>query len=361
MKNTLLNNFDILICPICGETVSIRYGKIVCKNGHEFPIKDNIPLMFVDDNSHNNSSVTQNIKAFYEEHPFPNYDKFDSLRTLLIRADNSIFAKKLDDELPYNIKVLEIGCGTGQLTNYLGISNRLTYGTDISFNSLKLAEIFKESQSLKRSSFYQMNLFKPIFKEKSFNVIISNGVLHHTANPEKAFETISKLLKLNGYIIIGLYNKYGRLFTDIRRILFRFTGNIFYSLDPYMKRKDIESEKKSIWFLDQYKNPYETKHTYRQILKWFKKYGFDYISSLPEIGTIYPPELDYKLFTKKSTGNFLSRALTQLALPLKKNNEGGFFIMIGKKIINELFIIILTPLLLEFQHIIDNFMVINEL
>ncbi|MEI6089522.1 MAG: methyltransferase domain-containing protein [bacterium] len=360
MKNTLLNNFDILLCPICGENVRTVNGTIECKNKHTFPIKNNIPLMFIDDNGVAKGSVTQKIKIFYEKHPFPNYDDFDSLTTLLKRAENSMFAQRLNEELPFNIKVLEIGCGTGQLSNFLSISNRLTYGTDISFNSLKLADEFKEKSSLKRSSFYQMNLFKPIFKEDSFNIIISNGVLHHTANPEKAFETIAKLLKREGFIIIGLYNRYGRFFTNFRRLLFRFTGKTFYRLDPYLKRDDIQAEKKAIWFLDQYKNPHESTHTYREVLRWFRKYGFEYISSLPEIGTVYHPEKDFKLFTKQNVGNFFSRAFTQLVLPLKKNNEGGFFIMIGKKIKNDT-LLLLAPIFSYINHILEDYPIYNVL
>lgn len=359
MKNTHLNNFDILLCPICGENVGAFNGLVECKNKHSFPIKNHIPLMFVDDNGVAKGSVTQKIKSFYEKHPFPNYDDFDSLRTLLDRAEKSIFAQRLDEELPFNIKVLEIGCGTGQLTNFLSVANRLTYGTDISHNSLKLAYQFKEKSSLNRSSFYQMNLFKPIFKENSFNVIISNGVLHHTANPEKAFETISKLLKKDGYIIIGLYNRYGRLFTKLLKLLFSFTGKTFYRLDPYLKRKDIQLEKKAIWFMDQYKNPHESTHTYHEVLSWFRKYGFEYVSSLPEIGTLYQPESDYNLFKKKSVGNFLSRAFTQLILPLKKNNEGGFFIMVGKKIKNDALILI-APIISYINYILEEYPIINS-
>ena len=52
-----------------------------------------------------------------------------------------------------------------------------------------------------------MNLFKPCFQENTFDVVISNGCLHHTSNPKKAFSSISKLAKSGGYIVIGLYHK----------------------------------------------------------------------------------------------------------------------------------------------------------
>ena len=51
----------------------------------------------------------------------------------------NIFAcvRKLDNELPYSSNIIEIGCGTGQLSNFLSRYNRTIIGTDISLNSLR--------------------------------------------------------------------------------------------------------------------------------------------------------------------------------------------------------------------------------
>jgi hypothetical protein len=110
------------------------------------------------------------------------------------------------------------------------------------------------------------------------------------------------------------------------------TGNKFHSLDPYLKRKDVAKVKKQTWYLDQYKNPHETTHTFGEVLKWFEQTGIEFIGSVPEIGNSLQLSEDYRLFTKKSPGNILSRFITQLGMPFTTNKEGGFFIMIGKKI-----------------------------
>ena len=57
------------------------------------------------------------------------------------------------------------------------------------------------------------------FKDKVFDIVFCSGVLHHTKNPYGGFEIISKYVKKEGYIIIGLYNKFGRLRTKIRQII----------------------------------------------------------------------------------------------------------------------------------------------
>ena len=48
----------------------------------------------------------------------------------------------MNEQIPFNVNVLEVGCGTGQLTNYLGLASRNVFGTDMCLNSLKLAEVF---------------------------------------------------------------------------------------------------------------------------------------------------------------------------------------------------------------------------
>ncbi len=119
--------------------------------------------------------------------------------------------------------MLEVGCGTGQLTNFLGISCRRVIGADLCLNSLRLGERFRREHDLDRVQFVQMNLFRPCFKPEQFDVILCNGVLHHTSDPYGGFRGLLPLLKPGGHIVIGLYNRYGRLMTDTRRRIFRLT------------------------------------------------------------------------------------------------------------------------------------------
>jgi SAM-dependent methyltransferase len=336
MPNTIISmqdNLDIFQCPVCQSDLILDGNFIVCeREKHQFEIVDEIPLMFVQNKQNGiGAEVTNKIKQFYEDTPFPNYNDTDNPGVLINKAEKTIFAKLLNDELPFNIRVLEVGCGTGQLTNYLSLSNRHLYGTDISINSLALANKFKKQHSLHRNLFSQMNLFNPIFKDNSFNVVICNGVLHHTHNPYLGFKSIVRLLKVGGFVILGLYNSYGRVMTNIRRMIFNITGNRFQKFDPYLKRKDITGIKKNAWFLDQYKNPHESTHTYDEVLNWFNSAGIEFISSIPVIGNT-PQNLDeFRLFSKKKSGNKFTRFFTQIAMPFTGQEEGGFFIMIGRK------------------------------
>ena len=176
-----------------------------------------------------------------------------------------------------------------------------------------------------------MNLFNPIFREESFHLVICQGVLHHTSDPYLGFKTIGKLVKKGGYIIIGLYNKYGRLITDTRRWIFTITGDKFKFLDPRLRNIDRGEAKRVSWFKDQYKHPHESKHTIGEILKWFEQNNFEFVNAIPKVRPFSPLKINENLFQKNRKGNFIEHLIVQLSSILGGYKEGGLFIMIGKK------------------------------
>lgn len=192
--------------------------------------------MFWPRNPEDHSGVTANIKSFYEQTPFPNYEAEDNIETLRQRGETGAYIPLLDRQIPDYATVLEAGCGTGQLSNYLASrGSRTVFATDMSLSSLKLGQDFKQRNSVENVTFCQMNLFKPFFRPQSFDYVISNGVLHHTVDAYLGFQSISALVKIGGYIIVGLYNKYGRLATDFRRVIFRLSKNKFTFLDSRIR------------------------------------------------------------------------------------------------------------------------------
>ena len=178
----------------------------------------------------------------------------------------------------------------------------------------------------------QMNLFRPVFRENSFHVVICNGILHHTTDPELGFKLTSRLVLPGGYILVGLYHKYGRLVTDLRRIIFNLTGDRFRFLDNRIENEESSHEKRKAWFMDQYKNPHESKHTFKEVLGWFEDEGFEFINSIPKTipGHLYNSEKE-KLFEPNLLGTRAERFIAEITTPLFQKDEGGFFIMIGKK------------------------------
>jgi SAM-dependent methyltransferase len=260
-SQALRENLEILCCPRCGADFELREDGLHCRGCSEvYGEEDGIPQLFVPNEWEGSQrDVTEAMREFYEETPFPNYEDFDSVGSLIQKARQGMFAAKLDDEVPPRVRVLECGCGTGQLSNFLSIANRTVFGTDMCLNSLRLGQRFKQEAGLKRVHFLQMNLFRPAFKPGTFPLVISNGVLHHTSDPFRAFQSISRLVSPGGYVMVGLYHRYGRLITDFRRSVFRLTGDRFKFLDPNLRQQGFGAAKHRAWFMDQYKNPQSTR------------------------------------------------------------------------------------------------------
>ena len=89
---------------------------ITCTNcDRSYDIDNNIPLMFLPNdwqNKENKKDVTDVVKEFYEESPFPNYEYMEEISDLVKKAERGYYAKMLNDQIPFNINVLEVGCGT---------------------------------------------------------------------------------------------------------------------------------------------------------------------------------------------------------------------------------------------------------
>ncbi|WP_420643976.1 methyltransferase domain-containing protein [Candidatus Leptofilum sp.] len=330
----LLKHIDMLACPKCCSNLeaSGTHLELICVQcKHQFTITDGIPQLFWPNEWDGKTDVTEEMKAFYEENPFPSYDNLDSKGSLRTKAEKGIFARLLDDQIPHGSKVLEVGCGTGQLSNFLGMKwGRTVFGADLCLNSLRLGQGFREKNQID-NAFLQMNLFKPAFKEGSFDFVICNGVLHHTSDPFQGYRSISRLVKKGGFILIGLYHMHSRIPTDIRRFIFNMSGDRFKFLDPRLRNQDIDDHRKHIWFMDQYKNPHESKHTFGEVQKWFDQTGFDFVNSIPKSKAFESFSTNEELFETNPRGTIFDHFIVQAGMLLKGNKEGGFFIMIGRK------------------------------
>ena len=287
--------------------------------------KTDIPNFFLDDDS----TITNRQGKFYNEVLFPNYDDFDDFSALLDKGSRSLFTKMLDGELPYNSKILELGCGTGQLSIYLSRFNRQIHGVDISKGSLKLGEKFRKENSREKVFFSRMNVFNLIFKKNYFDCIVSNGVLHHTKDAKLAFANLTEHLKPGGHIVIGLYHKYGRLITNIKQAVSPYLGDKIRFFDKTLRT--MKNKKKKIaWKMDQFFNPHETSHTLLELIEWFDDHGIEYVNSIP-----FDFHDGNKLFGQRERPSPIRLRLTEplLAFSAKQIREGGFFVIIGKKII----------------------------
>ncbi len=322
-----------IVCPVDKVELRLADGEIISSSGLRYQLEDGIPRLFVNEDASAEvraTAVTSGVQDFYTDAPFPNYNHFDNIGVFVKRAREGVYARLLSEQIPMNSRVLEVGCGTGQLSNFLAATTMARiYAADMTPASLALGQKFATDNGLSGIKFMQMNLFRPCIRPGSMDIVISNGVLHHTYDTFKAFRSIATLVKPGGYIIVGLYNKIGRLRTDLRRQLLKLFGERVLFLDPHL-RKDHSPEKRRAWINDQYLHPCERKHSMSELLQWFDDSGFDFISSIPKILGNF--RADERLFERQNPGTPTDRTMAEIGMLFSHyGGEGGLYIMIGKR------------------------------
>ena len=273
---------------------------------------------------------TLNVTNFYKESPFPNYKLDDNKETILEKGNKNYLTSKFKNFIGYKKNILEVGCGTGQLAMYFAMgTNNNVLGLDPTIESLLIAQNFAKKNNVNNIEFINSDIFDDVLKEEVFDFIWCNGVLHHTKNPYVAFEILIKSLKKNGYVLIGLYNKIGRIRTIFRKYLYKIFGEVILNLlDPTLRNLKENSDERRAWIKDQYMHPIESSHSLDEVLQWFDKNNIQFISSMPSCNL----DEDDDLFNKKSRGNFFSRIISQITMIFNSlGSDGGLFIVIGKK------------------------------
>lgn len=322
---------SLVACPRCGgalqTTAPAPEGGWQCAGdcGVRWAVEEGIPRFF---EPHEGTGLTETVRGFYEDAPFPEYAETDSVVTLLDRARSNPFARQLDAELALDATVLELGCGTGQLSNLLAMESRTVVGADLSIASLTRARAFAQSNGI-RAAFVQMNLFRPCFRPGSFDLVIANGVLHHTPDAHAAFQQAATLVRPGGHLLVGLYHRFGRVVVDLRGWLIRWGDGALDWLDPRLvERTDGRRE---AWLRDQYGHPHETRHTLREALGWVDGLGWDRVRTLPGTGGEGPMSAGDPLFAPSQSGNALECSLVDLGQILTGFREGGFFVVVARR------------------------------
>ena len=293
----------------------------------KFNLEDDIFTNKIDDN------ITKNVVEFYDVKPFPNYRHDDNKASILNKGDKNYLAKKFKKFAGFNKKILEVGCGTGQLSIYFSIgTNNEIVALDPTLESLKLASKFAKDNSIKNVKFLNADIFDDVLTNEYFDFIWTNGVLHHTKNSRKGFEMCVKALKKEGYVLVGLYNSIGRIRTKIRKYIYKIFGKkIVIFLDPVLRNLKSDSpDQIEAWIRDQYEHPVESTHTIDEVLDWFSQNDIEFLNSIPKCS--FDLNVSKNLFTKQHNGNFFSRLINQIIMLFNYlGDDGGLFVMIGKK------------------------------
>lgn len=283
--------------------------------------------------------ILQQVNQFYEAHPFPGFNITRYSYSEDLRRQASWFGKFLDAQIPFNARVLDAGCGTGQMANFLALKQRHVLGIDYSAHSIEKADALRKRLNIQSASFQRMNILEPFNETESFDYVLSLGVLHHTSDPYKGFQNLVHRTKSGGYLVIGLYNPFGRLLVKIRRFIKGFYKSSAIEKKAVKRQlmdRDEDIEKNESWLADQYYHPHESTHSIGEVLGWFCKNNIEYINSMPPIEIFRTMKHNNRAFSKPDVARWRSSLVAQFLVQLKwifsLRDNGGYFIMIGRKL-----------------------------
>lgn len=145
---------------------------------------------------------TYEIKEFYDQ--FSEYQKKSGANLRILR----VLGKCIGEGLKGGVSVLEIGCGTGELTNILAKkTSGKVVGTDISPKAIATAK----SHYGKRSNLeFRTNEDAKNISNEKYDFIILADVLEHipTENHEALFHDLGKLMNDKSKILINIPNPF---------------------------------------------------------------------------------------------------------------------------------------------------------
>jgi 2-polyprenyl-3-methyl-5-hydroxy-6-metoxy-1,4-benzoquinol methylase len=102
------------------------------------------------------------------------------------------------------LRVLDLGCSSGIITNVLAPYFNLMVGTDIDVNALEYARNTKT----KNTEFFPSNAASLPFKNEAFDVVICAHVYEHVPDSGKLMEEIHRVLKQGGVCFFAAGNRF---------------------------------------------------------------------------------------------------------------------------------------------------------
>ena len=103
-----------------------------------------------------------------------------------------------------NKSVLEAGCGGGQHTGFVAPFADHVVAVDL--NSIEVA--ITRNSEFKNAEFIEADISEMILG-RTFDVVYSIGVIHHTDDPDKAVRNLVNHVKPGGRFIVWVYSKEG--------------------------------------------------------------------------------------------------------------------------------------------------------
>jgi SAM-dependent methyltransferase/uncharacterized protein YbaR (Trm112 family) len=313
-----------LACPGCGggldsrgeelDGAEVMTGHLACVGCRAtYPIVRGVPRMNV--SLEGLERVAQTFSFEWNAHHAGELED-DTLFGLSLEQDWRYFleATGLSDQELEGKVVLDAGCGSGRLTRQIGEHGaKAVIGVDI---IEAVDEAFASARDLPNVHIVQGNIFELPVRKRMFDLVWSNGVIHHTPDARAAHEALAETVRPHGVLYVWVYAKrfspfrFTKDVLDFLRVtrlpepaLLRIAKTFSYvslallavyravrrlpPMRPRTKRAErtvrprTAKELHLTWF-DALSPEYDSRHTEAEVVAWFERLRFTDIHAIEE-------------------------------------------------------------------------------
>jgi SAM-dependent methyltransferase len=230
------------------------------------------------------AGLRSRTRLHYDEYPFG----FDQEAILQEKLERRLMGEAIRQTRPGDV-VLDVGCGAGRVARLVArTSAALCVGLDLSMGSLRGARRSGAGPVVQGD-----NLRLP-FGSGCADLVVSNGVIHHTPDPAGAFRELARVTRPGGVLVVSVYDRRGWYFVvwhsvgALVRALRRAIGDrglrftvfpLFHAallvFLPLATRRWLFVPLRTSWnlFHDQFTTPICSFHTFEELRGWAAQAG----------------------------------------------------------------------------------------
>jgi SAM-dependent methyltransferase/uncharacterized protein YbaR (Trm112 family) len=262
----------------------VREGDLTCPSGHEFRILRSVPRFNPEWVERRRTKSTFDVEwsAFRYGDKIYGHSQEEELQDFFLRTTvNGPFLQ--------GKTILDAGCGIGRLSLSVARLSKEVVGMDFSAGA---DEAFLRNQGAENMHIVQGDILHPPFREGSFDLVYSKGVLHYVPDVRGSLIALATVVKPGGSLSVTINPRLPRAFESfsngLRRVTTKLPMNMVYLAShvcvplleiPWrwsgLQRRRIEWKERAHMIFNWLSSEHLNTASGREMAEWFAHIGFE--------------------------------------------------------------------------------------